>query len=68
MKARVTRKVQTKKTNDMSDESFADLKQAVEGALAFERGKRRQLVVTRVQKPHPPKAGWPKRTSAKRRS
>jgi len=28
--------VQTKKTNYMSDEAFADLKQAVEGALAFE--------------------------------
>lgn len=33
MKARGTRKVRTKKTNYMSDEAFADLKQALEGPL-----------------------------------
>ena len=67
MKARGTRKVQAKKTNYMSDESFADLKQAVEGTLAFERGKRRQLVITRIQRPRSPKAGSPDKTSTIRR-
>lgn len=56
MKARGTRKVQTKKTNYMSDEAFADLKQALEDALAFERGERRDLSVTRPQGSRPPKA------------
>jgi len=37
MKATGARKVQTKKTNYMSDEAFADLKQALEDALAFEQ-------------------------------
>ncbi len=37
MKAR-TRKVQTNKTNYMSDEAFGDLKEALEGALAYEQG------------------------------
>ncbi len=59
MKAR-TRKVQTTKTNYMSDEAFADLKEAMEGALAFERGDRRDLKVTRIQAPRPPKAMSPK--------
>jgi hypothetical protein len=68
MKARGTGKVHAKKTNYMSGEAFADLEQALEDALAFERGKRRELVITRIQKPRPPKAGSPKRTSAKRRS
>ncbi len=35
----------------MSDDAFADLKEALEGALAFERGERRDLNVTRVQAP-----------------
>jgi hypothetical protein len=39
----------------MSDEAFADLKEALEGALAFERGERRDLNVTRIQAPRPPK-------------
>jgi len=58
MKAR-TRKVQTTKTNYMSDEAFADLKEAMEGALAFERGERRDVKVTRIQAPRPPKAMSP---------
>lgn len=34
----------------MSDEAFADLKEAMEDALAFER---RDLTVTRIQGPRP---------------
>ena len=56
MKTRKTRKVQTNKTNYMSEEAFADLKGALEDALAFERGKRRDLKVTRIRSPRPPKA------------
>ena len=37
----------------MSDEAFADLKGAMEDALAFERGERRDLKVTRIQAPRP---------------
>ena len=59
MKTR-TRKVQTNKTNYMSDEAFADLKGALEGALAFERGERRELRVARSRVPRPPKAMSPK--------
>jgi putative transcriptional regulator len=54
------RAVQTNKTNYMSDEAFGDLKEALEGALAFERGERRDLKVTRIQAPRPPKAMSPK--------
>ena len=39
----------------MSDEAFADLKEAMEDALAFERGKRRDLKVTRIQSPRSPR-------------
>src|ERR1041385_1498204 len=60
MKAAKIRKVQTNKANYMSDEAFADLKEAMEGALAFERGERRDLKVTRIQAPRPPKAMSPK--------
>lgn len=35
--------------------AFTDLKKAMEAALAFERGKRRDLRVTRIQGPRPPK-------------
>lgn len=45
-----TRKVRTNKTNYMSDEAFANLKKALEDALAFESGKLR-LHVTRIQAP-----------------
>ena len=54
------RKVQTDKTNYMSDQAFADLKEAMQDALAFERGERRDLKVTRIQAPRPPKAMSPK--------
>jgi len=60
MKTAKTRKAQTNKTNYMSDEAFADLKEALGDALAFERGKRRNLKVTRIQAPRPPKAMSPK--------
>ena len=56
MKIAKTRQVQTNKTNYMSDEAFGDLKEAMEDALAFERGKRRDLKVTRIRAPRPPKA------------
>jgi hypothetical protein len=59
MKAR-TRKVQTNKTNYMSDEAFGDLKEALEGALAHEQGGSRDLHVSRIRAPHPPKAMSPK--------
>ena len=60
MKTRKTRKVQTNKTNYMSDEAFADLKGAMEDALAFERGKRRDLKVTRIQARRRPKTVSPR--------
>ena len=44
----------------MSDEALADLKAAMEDALAFERGERRNLKVTRIQAPRRPKAMSPK--------
>jgi len=60
MKTTKSRKAQTNKTNYMSDEAFADLKQAMEDVLAFERGERRNLKVTRIRAPRPPKAMSPK--------
>jgi hypothetical protein len=39
----------------MSDEAFAHLREALEDALAFERGVRRDFHVTRIQAPRPPK-------------
>jgi len=60
MKTGKTRKVQTTKTNYMSNEAFADLKGAMEDALVFERGKRHDLKVTRIQAPRPPKAMSPR--------
>ena len=59
MKIRKTRK-QTNKTNYMSDEAFADLKEAMEAALAFERGERRNLKVTRIKALGRPKGMSPK--------
>jgi len=41
----------------MSDEAFAELKEAMEDALAFERGKRSDLKVTHIQAPRPIQAG-----------
>src|SRR6267378_7477299 len=50
-----TRKFQGMKTEYVSDEAFADLKQALEEARAFERGERRDLHVTRIRARRPPK-------------
>lgn len=58
MKVAKARKAQTTKSNYMSDEAFADLKQAMQDALAFERGGRGDLKVTRI--PRHPKAMTPK--------
>jgi hypothetical protein len=49
-------KDQTRKANYLTHEAFADLKQALDDALAFERRERRDLNVTRVEAPQPPKA------------
>jgi hypothetical protein len=54
--ANPTRKVQTDETTSMSDKAFADLKQALEDALAFERGESRELRITRIEGSRPPKA------------
>lgn len=35
---------------NMRDETFINLKKALDDALAFERGKRRDLNVTRIQR------------------
>jgi hypothetical protein len=43
----------------MNDKAFADLKEAIEDALAFERGERRDLNVTRIQVPRPPRTQSP---------
>ena len=54
MKTKKTRKTQKTQTNNetyMSDNAFADLKKGMKDALAFERGKRRDLKVTRIQAP-----------------
>jgi hypothetical protein len=49
MKTKDSPKIQTKKTNYMSDEAFTDLKQALEESVDFERGERRDLEVTRIR-------------------
>ncbi len=55
IKPRGHRKLQTKKTTYMSDEAFADLNQALEDALAFERAERRDLSVMRIEGSCPPR-------------
>ena len=57
MKTRKRRKVQTNKAKAsyISQAAFVDLKKGMEDALAFERGKRLNLKVTRIQVPHPAK-------------
>lgn len=54
------RKVQTNKTNYMRDDAFGDLREALECALAFERGERRDLVLSQIRVPRPSKAVSPK--------
>jgi hypothetical protein len=41
---------------NMRDKTFINLKKALDDALAFERGKRRDLNVTRIQAPQPPES------------
>jgi hypothetical protein len=55
MKLKDSAKAETNKTNYLSDEAFADLKQALEDALTFERGERRGLNITRIKGSRPPK-------------
>jgi hypothetical protein len=62
-----TRKVQTNRRKYMRAEAFADLKQALEFALDFERGERRDLHVTRIQAPRPLEAMFPKGIARPRR-
>lgn len=40
----------------MRNGAFSDLKEAMQDAVAFERGERRNLKVSRIQAPAPPKA------------
>lgn len=48
------RKGKVSRKNYMSDEAFGELRGALEDALAYERGGRRDLRVTRVAVPRPP--------------
>ena len=49
------RRAKSSKSTFMKDEDFADLKLAFEEALAHERGEKKDLHVTRVTIPRPPK-------------
>lgn len=64
--AKRTRKAQTDRATYMSDEAFADLKQALEDALVFERGESRELKVTRIEGSRPPAASVKIQPSHKR--
>jgi hypothetical protein len=55
-KAKRTHRVRKNKPEYMSDAAFADLQQALEDALAFERTQFCELNVTRIQAPRSPKA------------
>jgi hypothetical protein len=63
---RSTNKVRPKKNEYMRDKAFADLKDALEGALAFERCERSDLNVARIQAPSPLKGMSPKDIARKR--
>lgn len=56
MKAKGSPKVHTSKTKYVSDEAFANLKHALQEALAFERGERQSLRVTRIEGFRSPRA------------
>ena len=49
MKKRQRVKLKTEQPNYMSDEAFAELKEAMEDVLAFKGGERRELEVTRFK-------------------
>lgn len=51
--------------NYMSDEAFAELKAAMEDALAFQRGDHRELVVTRIPTASPRTSVLAEKTSRK---
>jgi len=53
MNAKGSPKAQRNKGTDMSDQTFAELKEALEDARAFERGERRELRVKRIEGPRP---------------
>ena len=55
------------RTDHMSGDAFTDLKIALEDALAYERGERKELKVTGIQVSHPVKTNLRKET-LKRRS
>lgn len=55
IKAKRSADDQTSKANYITHEAFADLKQALDDALAFERGERRDLNKTRIQAPQSPR-------------
>ncbi|HEV8367179.1 MAG TPA: hypothetical protein VGQ39_04435 [Pyrinomonadaceae bacterium] len=57
------RKIQMTKRNYMSDEAFAELEAAMEDALAFQRGNRRELVITRMPRPKLPRTASTEKTS-----
>lgn len=57
-----------KHPDHMSGGAFADLKIALEDALAYERGESEDLKVSRIQVSHRMKTGVRKTTSLKRRS
>jgi ribosomal protein L18E len=54
--AKQTHKALMNKAKYMDDEAFAELNEAMEHALAFERRQRRDLNVTRIQASRRPKA------------
>jgi hypothetical protein len=61
-------KVYSKQPDHMSADTFADLKIALEDALAYERGERKDLKITRIQVSKPVRTSVRKKTSVKRRS
>jgi hypothetical protein len=52
MRVKEPPQAQMNKTSYMSDEAFAALRKALDAALAFERGKRGNLKVTRIGVSH----------------
>jgi|GEM_PF-5240300 len=56
------RKIQMTR-NYMSDEAFAELKAAMEDALAFQRGNRLELVLTRMPRPKSQRTRLTEKTS-----
>lgn len=48
-------KTKVSKTNYMNDKAFLDLQAALEDALEFERGRAKELHVTRIVFPKPPR-------------